>query len=114
MKMHLEKSMRILNDLMAFCHSLGAKEYDIHLAHEGDISRLHISSPIPDASPQAVEELREALNLPRQHEVEQNYWELSGDSEIEGELTLVGMMLDEAVVEYTGGVLSVKAWRRES
>jgi hypothetical protein len=47
------------------------------------------------------------LNAPRQREVEQEFWDIMGESEIDCEMTLVGMLCDEATVGYENGELSI-------
>lgn len=113
MKPYLEKNLRIINELVTYCHWLGAEKYDIHFNHEADHCTIEISCAIASVDPDDLQELEDVLNLPRQREIEQNYWELSGDSELEGELTLVGMMVDKATVTYSGGVLHISALRIE-
>lgn len=113
MSLNLEKVLRIVNDLVGFCYAEGGEEFQIFIKHDKSVSSLTISSPIANLSPQIVEELAHELDLPRQHEIEQNYWELSGEAELSGELTLVGMMIDEAKVGYRDGVLYIHAIRRD-
>ena len=45
--------------------------------------------------------------------MEQNYWNLSGEEEIDGELSLAGMMVDTAEVAYDGNLLIVRVVRCE-
>ena len=109
----MEKNLRIINELVIFCHMVGAQESDIHFAHTDGSSVIEVTSPVEDLDEHTIAELWESLNLPRQREIEQDYWELSGDSETVGELPLVGMMLDEATVEYRQGVLLIRALRKD-
>ena len=53
-----------------------------------------------------LESLTKRLNAPRQREVEQDYWELMGESKDFSELTLVGMLCDDAEVVYNDKELS--------
>ena len=112
---HLEKSMRILSDLVAHCHWLGAEEFQMYMTHdeEENISSVTVSCPMPHPGDEVLGELRRKLQSHRQREVEQNYWELSGESEMSGELSLVGMMIDDAKVGYKEGVLYIHVWRKD-
>jgi hypothetical protein len=116
LKAHLQKDLSILDDLIMFCHSLGANQYDIHFGKEAGITKFEISAPVPldEHSIAKITELKEALALPRQHEIEQDYWELGGSSEGKTELSLIGMMLDEAGARYEDGVLRIRAARNEN
>jgi len=38
--------------------------------------------------------------MPRRHDIEEYYWELTGDDDLDTELSLVGMMVDDVVIDY--------------
>ena len=61
-----------------------------------------------------LNQLNTILNRPRQQEVEECYWQLGGESEVECELTLIGVMVDSAKVEYNGKILTVELIREEN
>lgn len=107
--------MRIISDLVAYCHAAGGEEFQMFMTHDAKagVSTVEVSSPIPDLDPAIVQRLTERLSAHRQREVEQNYWELSGESELSGELTLVGMMIDRVNVGYKDGVLIIHAERED-
>lgn len=115
MYLHLEKCMRIVSDLVGFCHIEGAEEFQISILHDkkNRTSNITISCPIPDLSQKTLNNLAEELSLPRQHEVEQDYWQLNGESEMSGELTLTGMMIDSAEVRYEEGILYILIVRED-
>jgi len=111
----MEKCMRIVGDIVGFCHFEGAEDTQISISHDknNNASCIAISCPIPDLSSNTVSYLADKLNLPRQHEVEHDYWLLDGDSEMPSELTLTGMMIDSAEVTYENGVLSIRITRED-
>ena len=112
MSLELEKSMRIISDLVSFCYYEGAEEFEIYLKHNADEStKMRVSCRIEQMEPDKVEEIRQMLRIPRQHEVEQDYWELSGETEFSGELALVGAMSDRAEVTYKDEKLCIKVYR---
>ncbi len=114
MKFKFEKNMRIIADLIAYCHKLGAVDYHVDMSLGKEVSVYQISCPIATISLEKLEELCENLNAPRQHEIEQNYWGLSGDMDTgQTELELVGMMVDEANITYENGTLSIVVRRIE-
>ena len=55
----------------------------------------------------------QALSIPRQHEVEQYYWHLGGESEFDCELSLVGMMVDNTNIKYENDRLHIELQRLE-
>jgi len=111
MTTNFEKSMKISSELLSYCHNHGAEEFhlDIMLGKES-------ATYVIKASPTAMSEdnllrLSKLLNAPRQREVEQDYWELMGESEDCCELTLIGMLSDEALVKHRDGVLEITLHR---
>ena len=111
MKVEFEKNMLIASELLSYSHLKGASEYhlDVKVTKEGTVF-------IIKAFPTSISEddmnlLLKRLNAPRQREMEQNYWSLSGESEITSELLLVGMMIDEAEVRHEDGMLTIQLKR---
>ena len=113
MKLYLEKGMRIMNDLVAFCHHHGGRKFDVSLSNRNSLTTLTVSSPIAHLDEETIESLQRELNVPRRPEIEQNYWELSGECEMSEQLTLVGMMIDHAAIVYQNHVLYIHVQRYE-
>lgn len=107
MKLKFEKNMRIVTDVAGYCFLLGARNFEIGLDITPTVSNINITAQLPHAKDEKIEELRQVLNTPRQHEMEQNYWNLAGGEEVDGELLLAGIMVDEADVNYSGGKLDI-------
>ena len=100
MKTRFEKTLRITSDLMLYCHHRGATKLNASIVEgDGTITYVIDASPVKLTEEQ-LDGLRKRLSAPRQREVEQDYWELMGESEDFSELTLVGMLCDEAIIEY--------------
>ena len=113
MRQIFEKNMRILANLLSFCHTLGGKSFQIDLDPGLLTSHIVINAEIPDIDLTKLEEFREALQYPRRRELE-HYWYLGGESELGSNLTLVAAMIDEVSVTYAEGILTVKVSRDES
>jgi len=113
MKFNFEKDTRIISDVMEYCHNLGALDYHIDMKTESGVSKIHVRCTIPNVSEEVLSGMKWELNLPRQKEIEQEFWGLSGDDDTEAELALVGMMIDEAEVTYEDGVLTLDLIRLE-
>jgi len=106
MKTNFEKTMKITNDLMVYCHSHGATEFNTNIV-EGDGLITYVVHALPvDLTTEQLEGVVKRLGAPRQRDVEQDYWELMGESEDFTELTLVGMMCDETHVSYKNRVIT--------
>jgi len=109
MKVEFEKKMRMGSDLLAYCHTRGAKNFSLDIKID-DVKRHSVisvkASPVT-VTPQELDRARKLLSAPRSYEIESKYWGLSGESESYSELMLVGMMSNEAVVEFEGDQLSI-------
>jgi hypothetical protein len=57
-------------------------------------------------SERQMDTLEKNLKAPRQRDVENDYWELIGESEDYSELMLVGMSCDEAEIKYKNGIIT--------
>lgn len=114
MKFTIEKNLKIVNELITYFYKLGNSNVHIDLTTEDNKSYFCISGEIKSISTTEIDSLIKILNVPRQHEVEQYYWHLGGESEFDCELTLVGMMVDDATVDYKDGILTVKLLRKDS
>jgi len=106
MKSNFEIALRISSDLMTYCHHHGATEYETIISN-GDESIMYIIQAYPvTMTEKQLKSLTTKLNAPRQRDVEQEFWELIGESEDFSELTLVGMSCDEARIDYDGANLT--------
>jgi hypothetical protein len=106
-KIDFEKNMFIASELLSYCHLRGAEEYncDMKLVDKG--MEFVIRAYPARVSDEEMEMLLLNLNVPRQRDMEQDFWGLSGESENTSEMMLVGMMCDEAMVEYEDRMLSI-------
>lgn len=107
MKQRLEKCTRIINDLVLYCHSIGAAKYNIEIKPGDDVIHFRISADIKDLQADILEELKRAMEQPRLQEMEFNYWAISYDSHSPAELTLLGMMMNDVIVNYNGKTLEI-------
>ena len=114
MKLRYEKSMRVLTDIMGYCHLIGGQHFSVDFNMSGSQTEIEIKTQLAQVEQSELDNLNTMLNIPRQREVEQYYWNISGEEEIDNELSLAGMMVDEATVAYEDGVLTVTALRLDA
>lgn len=114
MKLRYEKSIRILNDLLGYCHFLGGDVLHSDLELLDGLTRVRVVAELPHPGEEEMDCIRRLLGMPRQREIEQNYWNISGEEEIEGELSLVGMMTDRYDIHYEAGALRITVERLET
>jgi len=113
MKTKFEKIMKITSELLSYCHHYGAKEFHFDISEEKDAVALSLQARPEDLSEKELDYLKTALSAPRQREVEQDYWELIGESGNNSELTLIGMLCDDAEVIYENRILTITLKRHD-
>ena len=114
MNFELEKCIGIITATINYCHSHGAHDFDIKLKQNEDrLTTIIISCEVADLSEETLEYIVKRVTTHRQHEVEESYWGLSIESEFGDELMLVGIMTDEASVEYENNILRIELKRKE-
>ncbi|MGV8983952.1 hypothetical protein [Clostridium sp.] len=103
MKHTQQRNIKIVNELMGYCYNHGSDNVHIDIRKENEKIIIFIRAQILTLSKDALELLERSLNAQRCHEMEEYYWNLTGDNDSYSELVLVGMMIDEAHVTYVEG-----------
>lgn len=113
MKLKLEKKLRILNEVITYFHKLGSTDLYIDMGSKDNSSYFFVSGEVRSIDDSELENLTKILNTKRQHEVEYYYWNLGGESELDCELTLLGMMIDKVDIIYENNILTLKIFRND-
>ena len=113
MKYNFEKNLRIINELMTYLHKLGSKDIHVNLQRNESTTCFIIWGKINNIDHDELNSLKNILNTKRQHEIEEYYWHLGGECEEDGELSLVGMMIDTADISYENNILTLKIYRND-
>ncbi len=111
MRYIFEKNLRVMNEIITYCHTKDALDIAARLYRAGGKWIIDITAAAPGLDDMDVDLLREQLSCPRQRHVEESYWALGGELQSAGELTLAGMMVDEARVDYADGLLRIEVSR---
>ena len=112
MKAEFEKTMLIVSELLSYCHQRGAVDYHFDVKQASSETTFEIKASPATLSDEKYDLLKRKLNAPRQREIEQDFWHLSGDSETTSELVLVGRMTDSANIDYDGETLHIVLKRK--
>lgn len=113
MKFNCEKNLKIINELVMYFNKLGNSDVHIDLAHDKNNAYFKISGTVINLPKEELDNLTKTLNVPRQYEIEQYYWSLSGESESDSELSLIGMMVNSATITYVNNLLTIIIVREE-
>ena len=103
MKHASQRNIKIVTELMSYCYNHGSDNVNIDVRKEDKKIIIFIKAQISFISKEDLEFLEKLLNAPRCHEMEEYYWNLTGDDDTDTELTLVGMMIDDAHINYVDG-----------
>ncbi|MGL4572540.1 MAG: hypothetical protein ACRCVJ_15925 [Clostridium sp.] len=113
MKFKIEKNIKIINELISFCYHFSANDVTVNIKNSEHTSTITVDAIINKFPEEDYANLVHSLNIPRQHEIEQYYWQLGGDNAFDCELSLVGMMTDEANISYENSILHIELNRTE-
>ncbi len=113
MRYQFERNLKIINELMAYLHKLGAKDINVNFIRNDFTTNINIWGEIINIEQEELDTLNDTLNTDRQHEIEEYYWNLDSEGEENGDLTLLGMMIDTAEISYSNNILSFKICRNE-
>lgn len=100
------KSIKLISELAAFVFKAGGKKFTVDFNEKDEAIKITIEAEINNLAESCLNTL-EGLDTPRQSEVEEYYWELAGENDNYQELTLVGMMIDQAEYSYENNHLKI-------
>ncbi|MFD3156768.1 hypothetical protein ACFIJ5_07910 [Haloimpatiens sp. FM7330] len=96
MKHEKKRIIKIVNEMMNFFFTIGSVDIQIHIEEETNRFIITFKMDYVDGCETRLNELISELNRAKQQEMEEYYWELVGDCDIDTEFSLIGMMVDEA------------------
>jgi hypothetical protein len=111
MRHETKKISRIVDELTTLFLKKDTNEVDFKIKKEPDQTVIEIIDYRTHFEDAYIEQLRETLNIQRQWEIEEYYWQLTGETDYDEELCLVGVMIDEAIVEKRDGNLYMRLVR---
>lgn len=106
-----QRNIKISDELMNLCYSYGARHINLDIRTIGKETTFLLKSEIIDLPSETIDNLITLMNYPRSHEMEECYWELTGDSDLDSEISLVGIMVDEASIKYENSILTIELKR---
>jgi hypothetical protein len=98
-----QRNIKIVTELLSYFYNLNSDNVHIDINKDGKKIIIFIKAQISFISSENLEFLKKSLNVQRCHEMEEYYWNLTGDNDTDTELTLVGMMIDEVHINYVEG-----------
>lgn len=99
MKHNKLRIARIVEELMNYFFSLGATNISVNLNEDEEKYKIYFKSNCEGICQGKFDELSRLLKCGKNEEMEEYYWALTGESDMDSELSLVGMMIDESEVK---------------
>jgi len=112
MKNEVKKVSKLIDEITTyFMYVFDCPRFDVHVertdtAYLVDLTFYEVS--IEDA---VLDDLRSKLVVRRHPELEEYYWQLTGETQDSNELVLVSMMSDAIGLEYENGVARLRLRR---
>ena len=109
---HIKKRVcKIIDELITYFFVIGATNIDINLQEKEDHYKILLRGNYTTKDKSKIEKLVKYLKCDKQEEMEEYYWELAGESDVDTELTLVGMMTDNAEINISEDMIEVVLYR---
>ncbi|MBN2795179.1 MAG: hypothetical protein JXR88_07220 [Clostridia bacterium] len=111
MRHEVKKICRIVDELTTLLLKEDTNEVDFKIKREKDRTVISIVDYRTTYTAEDVQEFSACFDVQRQHEVEEYYWQLVGESDGDAELTVIGTMIDEASVTLKDGNMYIELVR---
>ena len=111
MKYEVQKISKITEEMLNFFFINYTDKINISIENADDAYIIVFQSDNVKCSEKRIMEINKLLNVQRQHEIEEYYWQLVGNDPGDEEYNLIGMMVDEAKVEFESPHLKIKLSR---
>lgn len=110
MKCEKEKALKIMNELVNFYLMLHIFEVKMEMEYMPTHTTIRLEGHYPDPDYKKLERFLEKVNIARQDELDEYYWNLVGSSQYP-EFTLLGTLVDVAEMTYDDDILRIKLIR---
>ena len=101
--------IKIIDEMLVFLYSHRTRNIKMEIKKENEYSEILFDAQLGEPiAPKRLDKIERLLSAPRQHEMEEYYWGLTGnDTTPSSELALVGMMIDEHDTVYDAEKLTL-------
>ncbi|TCT12140.1 hypothetical protein EDC18_11439 [Natranaerovirga pectinivora] len=113
MKHSNKRVCKIIDELTTFLLMIGATDIDVNVKNRKEDYMITIKSDYRKGEDKKIERLIKGVTSPKQEEIEEYYWELTGESDVEAELNLIGIMIDKAEVNVTADLIEIELYRNK-
>ena len=97
-----QRIVKIIDEMTLFFFSMGAKDISTSIRIEDNETLITLDSDFAGDQKKNIEKLVKCMKIPKQEGMEEYYWSLTGECNIDTELSVVGMMTDKIEMEIKG------------
>lgn len=112
MRHEVKKISKIVDELTTLLLREDTDEVDFKIRKTPGQFKIIITDYNTKYTASEVKEFEAYFNAQRQHEYEEYFWQLVGECDCENELSVIGAMVDEGLVELRGKDLYMELIRK--
>ena len=113
MKHNKKRVSKIIDELVSYFFKVGSKNIHIDVLEEKLYYKMTFVSDIDSIKEDDINKLVKCLNCEKSAEVEEYYWELTGECNSDSELSIVGMMIDNFEVSIKDKQMELVIYRNK-
>lgn len=114
MKHTKKRISKIVDELITYLLSMGADDVFVNIKDEKNRYKICAKSNyMKKNNEEKIDKLIKYLNCPKQEAMEEYYWELTGDCDVDTELTLIGMMVDKVNVNIDDNKIDIELYKNK-
>lgn len=113
MKHIRQRNARIAEELILFAYKYGAENINLNINNKDEETLISIEATNVNLTSEILETINNLLNVPRCNEIEEYYWNLTGESDIDCELSIIGAMCDKFKITLNNNNLEIKLTRKK-
>lgn len=113
MKHRKQRQTRMAQELLLFAYKYEAKEVKLNIKNVKNETFITIEAFDIKIEERTVRNIKKLLSVPRSVEMEEYYWNLTGESDTDHELSILGVMSDKANVISEPNYLKIELSRKK-
>ena len=113
MKHMIQRNARIAEELILLAYKHRAQDIKLDIKNKENETLISIEATNINLDNENLNTIKELLNTPRCKEMEEYYWNLTGESDTDCELSLIGVMIDEIELNFENKKLKINVKRKK-
>ena len=112
MKHTRQRHARMAEELILFAYKYGAEQIKLDINNINNETIIRIEADVT-LKEETLNNISTLLNVPRCIEMEEYYWNLTGESDMDSELSLIGVMCDKVDIYVKPNYLKIELIRKK-